>query len=142
MKRDSLPPLSNIALPCARRGYRLIPLRAQSQCASPRCHVSPARLWELWLTLVARQPHTKLLAQDAVHRRTLHVQRSRVLRFPDVVRAEIIDLGTNLSSIAIDSRARFGYYDFGVNRRRVIEWTRLLRLDAQRVHSGDEGGSP
>lgn len=126
MKRESLTPLSEFDMPPARRGFRLAPTRSQGHDASPRFDVPADRLWRLWLTVAARQPRTRLLAQDATHRLTLHVQRSRVFRFPDLVRAEIIDLGSAHSSIAIDSRARFGYYDFGVNRRRVIEWIGLL----------------
>lgn len=107
----------------------------QGHGASPQFRVSAERLWQLWLAVAARQPRTKLLAQDSTHRRTLHVQRSRVFRFPDFVRAETIDLGSDRSGIAIDSRAPFGYYDFGVNRRRVIEWIGRLDSVARRADS-------
>jgi uncharacterized protein (DUF1499 family) len=45
-----------------------------------------------------------------------------VLHFPDLVRAEIVTLGTARSGIVLDSCARFGCWDFGVNRRRVLRW--------------------
>jgi uncharacterized protein (DUF1499 family) len=74
------------------------------------------------MEFAARQPRTVLQAQDERTRRSLHVQRSRVLRFPDLVRAEIVALGTERSGLILDSRARFGCWDFGVNRRRVLRW--------------------
>jgi Protein of unknown function (DUF1499) len=61
-------------------------------------------------------------------RRLTYIQRSPVLRFPDIVTVEFIDLGNDRSTLAIDSRSRYGKSDFGVNRRRVSEWMRLLRV--------------
>ena len=69
-------------------------------------------------------------------RRSLHVQRSRVLRFPDLVRAEIVALGAERSGLILDSRARFGCWDLGVNRRRVLRWVHNLQQITAR-ESGD-----
>jgi uncharacterized protein (DUF1499 family) len=88
----------------------------------PRFAVSVDALWRAWLDLAARMPRTRLIAQNEGEHRSFHIQRSLVFRFPDLVRAEIIDLETGQSTIAIDSRARYGYYDFGVNRQRVETW--------------------
>jgi uncharacterized protein (DUF1499 family) len=93
---------------------------------SPVFAVSADHLWQAWLAVAARQPRTTLLACDAGKWRSLHVQRSRVFRFPDLVRANIIEIEGARASIAIDSRARYGYYDFGVNRRRACNWMSLL----------------
>ncbi len=95
--------------------------------------VSADHLWRAWLAVTARQPRTKLAAQNADKRLTLHFQRSRVFRFPDLVHAEIMDIEGDRASIAIDSRARYGYYDFGVNRRRVYNWIALLAQEANRL---------
>ena len=86
-----------------------------------------AELWRAWMDFAARQPRTVLRAQDERTLRSLHVQRSRVLHFPDLVRAEIVALGAARSGIVLDSRARFGSWDFGVNRRRVLRWVHDLK---------------
>jgi uncharacterized protein (DUF1499 family) len=78
------------------------------------------------MDFAGRQPRTVLQAQDERTRRSLHVQRSRVLGFPDLVQAEIVALGSERSGLIIDSRARFGWWDFGVNRRRVLRWVHDL----------------
>jgi uncharacterized protein (DUF1499 family) len=79
------------------------------------------------MDFAARQPRTVLQAQDEGTRRSLHVQRSRVLGFPDLVRAEIVALGAERSGLIVDSRARYGCWDFGVNRRRVLRWVHDLK---------------
>jgi uncharacterized protein (DUF1499 family) len=89
-------------------------------------HLGAAELWRAWIDFAARQPRTTLQAQDERTRRSLHVQRSRVLGFSDLVRAEIVALGTERSGIVLDSRARFGCWDLGVNRRRVLRWVHDL----------------
>jgi uncharacterized protein (DUF1499 family) len=38
------------------------------------------------------------------------------------VQAEVVALGTERSGLVLDSRSRFGWWDLGVNRRRVTRW--------------------
>lgn len=56
-----------------------------------------------------------------------YVQRSKVFRFPDYVSVRALDLGDGRASLAIYSRAVYGYGDFGVNAARVDRW--LSRLE-------------
>lgn len=95
--------------------------------AGPVFHLRAAELWRAWMDFAARQPRTVLRAQDERTLCSLHVQRSRVLHFPDLVRAEVVALGAARSGIVLDSRARFGSWDFGVNRRRVLRWVHDLK---------------
>jgi uncharacterized protein (DUF1499 family) len=99
-------------------------------------HVDALELWQLWLNFAASCPRTVLRAQDERTLRTLHVQRSRALHFPDMVRAEIVALGTARSGIVLDSRARFGCWDFGVNRRRVLRWVHDLKQTIAHANAG------
>jgi uncharacterized protein (DUF1499 family) len=85
------------------------------------------RLWRAWMDFAARQPRTALHTQDERGRRSLHVQRSALFRFPDLVRAEVVALGSRRSSLVLDSRSRFGCWDLGVNRRRITRWLHELR---------------
>ncbi len=86
-----------------------------------------AELWQAWLALASEQPRTVLRGRVERAWRSLHVQGSLVFRFPDLVRAEIIALGPERSSLVLDSRARFGCWDFGVNRRRATRWLEDLQ---------------
>lgn len=48
-----------------------------------------------------------------------YIQRSLICGFPDNISIHLIRIDEHSSTIAIASRARYGYYDFGVNKRRV-----------------------
>jgi hypothetical protein len=123
-----LPPLRELRPAPRRRGFRMAPRDwpGPADKAGPVFHLRATDLWRAWMDFTARQPRLVLRAQDERTLRSLHVQRSRVLRFPDLVRAEIVALGTERSGIVLDSRARFGCWDFGVNRRRVLRWVHDL----------------
>jgi len=56
------------------------------------------------------------------------VQRSALMRFPDTITFEAIDLGDGTSTFAIYSRSKVGHSDLGVNRKRIEAW--LKKLDA------------
>lgn len=137
MKQTLVTSLAELEPAPERCGFRLTPPQApdKGHGASPTFDIPGDELWRIWLVVAARQPRTELLAQNAEDRRSVHVQRSRVFRYPDFVRAEIINIEPRGSSIAIDSRSRFGYYDFGVNRRRVQAWIALLAQAVQNAET-------
>jgi hypothetical protein len=49
-------------------------------------------------------------------------QKSAVFGFTDKIIIEAMDAGPGMAALAIYSRALIGYYDFGVNRKRVRRW--------------------
>lgn len=51
-----------------------------------------------------------------------YVARSRWVGWPDYVSVKVVPAGEGQVALAIWSRARFGYSDFGVNRERVERW--------------------
>ena len=71
-------------------------------------------------------PRSAIVSAEDTH--IVVEQRSLVFRFPDTIDIEIIEVGKDTSTVAVYSRSRYGYYDFGVNRRRVENW--LLELAA------------
>jgi uncharacterized protein (DUF1499 family) len=129
MTEVSLPPLHELEPAPRRKGFRIAPRSwpGPANAVSPVFHIGAADLWHAWMGFAARQPRVVLRTKDEHHRRSLHVQRSAMLRFPDLVRAEIVALGTERCGLIIDSRARFGCWDFGVNRRRVLRWIHDLK---------------
>ncbi len=54
------------------------------------------------------------------------VQRSRILRFPDVISVRAVDQGEGRASLAIYSRSVLGTSDFGVNALRIKRWIAAL----------------
>lgn len=46
--------------------------------------------------------------------------------FPDTLTVRFIKLGEDRSTLAIYSRAHYGFRDFGVNKARVRDWTKKL----------------
>ena len=107
------------------RSYRLTP---GDDNAFP---VTPDALFNAWLAVADRQPRTERLAADPALRCALHVQRTPTLKFPDYIRAEVVDLTPDRCGLLIDSRSRYGLTDFGVNRRRVTSWFAELRAELQ-----------
>jgi uncharacterized protein (DUF1499 family) len=47
------------------------------------------------------------------------VVRTQLMRFPDTVDVEIFPLDADHATLAVYSRSQLGYYDFGVNLRRL-----------------------
>jgi hypothetical protein len=90
-----LPPLHELEPAPRRKGFRTAPLdeAGPADAASPVFHIDAAELWQVWLDFAAGRPRTVLRAKDEQHRRSLHVQRSAVFRFSDLVRAEVMPLG-------------------------------------------------
>jgi len=54
------------------------------------------------------------------------VQRSALMRFPDTITFEAIDLGDGKSTCAIYSRSSVGHSDLGVNKKRIDAWLQKL----------------
>lgn len=55
-----------------------------------------------------------------------YVQRTEKLKMPDYLTIKFIDLGDGTSTIAVYSRARYGYGDLGFNKARVERWVKSL----------------
>jgi Protein of unknown function (DUF1499) len=134
---DRLKPLRELAPAPRRKGFRVAPAGwpGLADATAPVLPIAAAELWRAWIGFAARQPRTVLRAQDEQAGRSLHLQRSPVLRLPDLVRAEVVPLAAGRSSLVLDSRSRYGCWDLGVNRRRVLRWIRGLQQVV------DRGGS-
>ncbi|MFC4271205.1 DUF1499 domain-containing protein [Sneathiella chungangensis] len=65
-----------------------------------------------------------------------YVQYSKLIGYPDTVTARFIDLGPGKSTLAVFSRAHYGYRDFGVNEARIKDWMRKLDLAVKKQENG------
>ena len=118
--RGPLPPNAFLACPA---GYCSVAEAAPS----PVFAVPADRLAGYWAKMIAAEPRLVQIAAQPEPRRLVYIQRSAVLRFPDVITVEFVALAPDRSSLALYSRARYGRYDFGVNRRRVLRWMSRLQ---------------
>ncbi len=98
---------------------------------SPVFDMEWERLRDFWSETVARQRRVKLIAGDGDRRKITYVQHSALLRLPDIVTIEFVELPDGKSSFAIESRSRFGWLDFGTNAARVRDWVGLLQSVAK-----------
>ncbi len=89
--------------------------------------LSPQELLARFDAVALSQPRTRRLAGSPEDGRATYVQRSRVFGFPDYISVRAVDVPGG-AALAVWSRARFGFGDFGVNRARVRDW--LAKLDA------------
>ncbi len=99
---------------------------ARAHAEPPPFDVSAPELAKTWAAVVAAEPRVSRLAEDAAALQSDYVQRSALWRFPDIVTARFIALSPETSTVAVFSRAIYGYGDLGVNRKRVTRWVRLL----------------
>lgn len=98
----------------------------------PVLPVSAARLRVVVTTVAREQPGTTVLDESGPQAR--YLVRSRLLRFPDTVVAEVFDRGAGRATLALYSRSQIGRTDFGVNRRRLERW--LSRIEAMALNGG------
>jgi uncharacterized protein (DUF1499 family) len=105
--------------------------RVDGAAASPVFATDADRLYWAFVRLATGEPRIAIVTDDPRRRRVALIQRSALFRFPDIVIAEIVKEGAERSSLALYSRARYGRYDFGANRRRVADWLGRLRSLAQ-----------
>jgi uncharacterized protein (DUF1499 family) len=90
--------------------------------------VPAAALRRALVDLVRAEPRTEELAVGSDDElRARFVQRSALLRFPDVIDAEIITIDATHSTLALYSRSVIGISDLGVNRARLARWLEALR---------------
>jgi hypothetical protein len=118
--RGPLAPNAFLACP---KGYCAVTEAAPS----PVFAFSADRLAAYWAQMTADEPRLVQIAAEPEQRRSVLMQRSKLLRFPDLVTVEFVALGPDRSSLALYSRARYGRYDFGVNRQRVLHWLSRLQ---------------
>ena len=103
------------------------PAGRQTQDAGQQAPLFAAPVPELRAAVLAAaraEPRTTLLGESGGQ---LEFRcRTRFLRFPDLVTVVPLGAGPGRSSLALYSRARYGLYDFGVNRRRARRWLRRI----------------
>jgi hypothetical protein len=121
LQRDSVP-----------NQYLLCPkgmCQAETDGEAPVFDVPIEQLQVAWDEMLAEQPRIEVQRRDVTNIQIDYVQRSRLLRFPDLITVRFVPIDDAHSTVAIYSRSVYGKGDMGVNRTRVEEW--LARLKAR-----------
>jgi uncharacterized protein (DUF1499 family) len=96
---------------------------------APVFDVAVEQLQVAWDEMLAEQPRLEVLRRDVTNTQIDYVQRTRLLRFPDLVTVRFVPIDDAHATLAIYSRSVWGKGDMGVNRKRVEEW--LARVQAK-----------
>lgn len=92
-----------------------------------------------WRAIVESAPRTRIIAVSPDGLRIEAEQRSAVFGFVDRISAWFIPMEHGRSTLAVYSRAQTGYWDLGVNKRRVRDWLSRLLAEAD---DAEEAGVP
>lgn len=79
--------------------------------------------------VIRREPRISYIGSDESTRRREYVQRSLILRFPDVITYATVPIGSGKSTLAIHSYSIYGAGDLGVNGNRVRTFLRNLEKE-------------
>jgi uncharacterized protein (DUF1499 family) len=101
----------------------------QTDGEAPVFDVPIEQLQVAWDEMQAEQPRLQVLRRDVTNVQIDYVQRSRLLRFPDLITVRFVPIDDAHSTVAIYSRSVYGKGDMGINRIRVEEW--LARVKAR-----------
>lgn len=107
---------------------------------APTFAASAERVARAWVEVIEAQPRTRIVATSADGLRIEAEQRSAVFGFVDRISARFIPIDANRSTAALYSRAGIGYWDLGVNRRRLHDW--LVKLQARLDPAADSADKP
>ena len=97
---------------------------------SPIFEISVVDLAASFEMIALAEPRTEKLSSREIRNdlQVDYVQYSKLIGYPDTITVRFIDLGEGRSTLAVFSRAHYGYRDFGVNEARVKDWMRKLDL--------------
>ena len=95
---------------------------AKQHMASPNFELPVEALKKRWMIMIAAQPRIENCRADDEAMQYDFIQRTKILRFPDIITVRFIALENRRSTLAIFSRSRYGRRDFGVNKKRVCDW--------------------
>lgn len=108
--------------------------KARPDAEPPVFNLPVSRLRELVRQAALAEPDTWLVESAGEQDRFL--VRTRLMRFPDTVVAQVIEQDPGASTLALYSRSQIGRSDFGVNKRRLVRWLAALDRLAAREQDG------
>lgn len=120
-KHLTLPQKPNYYLVCP-RNYCNVP----AQAIAPTYALSLEQLQQHWQQMLAKQPRTHMTQQLKTQHHYQYVQYSLIFHFPDYIDVQFIPITPHQTTLAIFSRAKYGYSDFKVNEKRIKQWLQQI----------------
>lgn len=102
---------------------------AKSDISAPLVAAPVEAVMALWDAVIAAAPRVEETARSGDGTQREYIQRSKTFGFPDHIAVRFIAedaAGKPATRVLMFSAAQKGYYDFGVNRRRVTTWLETL----------------
>ena len=100
---------------------------SQAHSISPNYNFTTSELLKELSRIALSEPRTIIISNNINTQQIKFCQRSFAFRFPDYIWAEATKIDSNTSSISIYSKSKYGYSDFGVNKKRVSRWLEKLK---------------
>ena len=95
--------------------------------AAPRFQLPAERLARAWLEVVKQAPRTRIVGISTDGLQVEAEQRSGLFGFIDKVSFHAVAVNDESSTFFAYSRSQTGYWDFGVNGRRLSNWVEALQ---------------
>ncbi|MEH6524532.1 MAG: DUF1499 domain-containing protein [Sneathiella sp.] len=95
---------------------------------SPEFEMSAQKLAQMFEKVVLAQERTEKLSESDNQGEIQidFVQYSALIGYPDTITVRFIELPDGRSTLAVFSRAHYGYRDFNVNENRIKAWIEKL----------------
>ena len=100
---------------------------APPHSVSPVFPVSVEALKKRWMEMLLSQPRIEFGLSNDPDMQYEHIQRTKLMRFPDSITVKFITVSQDQSTLAIYSRSHYGKSDFGVNETRIRSWLELIK---------------
>ena len=120
----------DLVLKNTRNQYLVLPKnftsKSKPNLISPEFKCSVNDLQDVFLKFLNSQNRIRNIVHDKKNNKLSCIQFTKIFRFPDIIDIEFISINLEISSIAIYSRSKYGYYDFNVNKNRINLWLDVI----------------
>lgn len=96
--------------------------KVEPHAKGPQFDLSVQELRIAWMEMVSIQPRTTLFSKTRSADQLDYIQRTKLVRFPDIITVRFIEISQEQSTIAVYSRSIYGRSDFGANKTRIDHW--------------------
>ncbi|WP_366552541.1 DUF1499 domain-containing protein [Aquibaculum sediminis] len=120
---------TDLTVPASPNWFLACPPQSGLAACKMEAPVYPMPMTELqarFFEVASAEARVALIADQSVHNRYRFTQKSRLFKFVDEITVEFVELTADTSSLYLLGRSRVGWWDMGVNARRVRRWLRKL----------------
>lgn len=124
--------LRTVKRPDSPNSYLICPkdlCAAKADEDGPIVSLTPEKVLVAALKVASQEENASTMEADVTLGQYVFVQRTRFLRFPDVVRVQAIGLPDGRTAVALYSHSVYGRYDFGANKARAQRWMAAIRRE-------------